>query len=315
MSRPNEKEATFKKVAIGIAVGALALFTGMFIGSLNNITVNGGEPMSIAEALGLGAPGVQVQSSVTPPSSEVQAPPASDTTAPTQGVVDDTTAPAGDSTTAPAATGLSASSSVEEIVAYFNTSANKIKTDATKVVRNYEDLHSDPEYLQVPSAVTSIADFAMNKFLKKNETPVEYATKDDIIANYPVKTQAWVSQITADQLASATCEDDGTNYNITLNFKDDNENISPTFGVGYGKAFNLMLEEEVALDYPGLSISNIRITYHNGVIKCKIDKATGNMISSNYDMPMILALTAKILFSEVDAQIGMTFAHDYTISY
>ena len=38
------------------------------------------------------------------------------------------------------------------------------------------------------------------------------------------------------------------------------------------------------------------------------------MIAATYTLPIILNVTAKVVVS-LDAQVGMTFEHDYTITY
>ena len=43
----------------------------------------------------------------------------------------------------------------------------------------------------------------------------------------------------------------------------------------------------------------------------EIEKATGNMVSANYTLPMIMSVKAM----GVNAQIGMTFIDDYSIAY
>ena len=311
--------STKTKALLCIVIAAVALFCGVTAGLASNLHITGPVGENFLSIAGI----IKPQQSAAPaePATQVVATTqAAETTAPAS--QDSTTAPAGEDTTEPASESapsssgeLSSSSSKEEIVEYFNNAANKVKTEASKVVRNYEDLQAQNEYLKVPDSLQAIGEFAMNKFLTRNDTPVEYVGADAIKENYPVCTQDYSSKITPDLIDSATVTDNGDTYEITLNFINDQTNINPVYGVGYGTAFNLMLEEQVVLDYPGLSLSNIRIEYHDGVIKATVDKATGRVIASNYSMPMILGLTAKILFSEVDAQIGMKFEHDYTIEY
>ncbi|MCQ2462514.1 MAG: hypothetical protein MJ177_03800 [Clostridia bacterium] len=316
------------RTVFGIVIAGVSLFCGATAGLTSNIQITGpvGENfLSIAGIIGQpqqAAPAAPATEVVAPVTQAPSTAPAQEntTTAPAQEST--TAAPANENTTQPAndtpsASGgeLSASSSKEEIIEYFNTASNKVKTEATKVTRVYEDLKAQNEYLVVPDSLKAIGEFAMNTFLKRTDEPVEYNGAAEIKDNYPVRTQDYVSKITPDLVASATVTDNGDTYEITLTFINDETNINPVFGVGYGTAFNLMLEEQVVLDYPGLSISNIKIQYHDGIIKATVDKATGRVVESTYTMPMILGLTAKILFSELDAQIGMCFEHNYTVAY
>lgn len=195
-----------------------------------------------------------------------------------------------------------------EIVAYYNKSANKVKTNAKKVTRNWEDLHSDDEYLEVPSALQTIAKTLMNTFLKKDETPLVWSTKEDIIANYPVKGKTFVSNAKESDISKATCTDDGKYYNITLKFK----NCTDPQGTGCDAAFNIMRAEDV---YEAASVvQSFSVDYRDAVIECKIDKATGNLVWAKYTLPMIMHVTAKVIMT-LDAQVGMTFVDDYSITY
>lgn len=195
-----------------------------------------------------------------------------------------------------------------EILAYYNESANKIKTNATSVTRNWEDLHSDDEYLEVPSALQSIGKTLMNTFLKKDETPLTWSTKEEIIANYPVKGQDYVSKATEADVSSATCVDDGTYYNITINFK---ECTDPS-GSGCDNAFNVIKTEEVM--NAAKVVQQFSCKYYDAKIECKVEKATGNMVAATYTLPIIMQVTAKVVVS-LDAQVGMTFIDDYSIAY
>lgn len=257
-------------------------------------------------------PGAAVQS-VQPSQTQTPAPTQAPTQTPSQSEPsssDDTTVPTGDSSSQPEDNqGASSGEKTKaEIVALFNESANKIKTNAKSVTRNYEDLQHNEEHLVLPSAVQAIGSGLINQFLKKNETPVVYGSQADIIANYPVKTQNFVSNATEADIAEATCTDDGTYYNVTLKF---NECTDPE-GNGTASAFNIILREEVM--EAAKVVQNFSIKYYDATIVCKIDKATGNMVSATYTLPMIMDVTAKVLIS-VDATIGMTFIDDYTIEY
>ncbi len=245
-----------------------------------------------------------------------QAPTAAPTQAPATAAPETTAAPAtpaaADATTAAATTAAqgaqpnAAPQSKAEIIALFNKSADKIKTDATKVTRNYEDLRHDEQNTTMPKLVERIGKGLISKFLKKNETPVEYAGAD-ITANYPVKGQTFVSKATEADVAEATCTDDGTNYNITLKF---NESTDPAIGSGVASAFNVMTAEEINEGSGGI-VSEASTRYYDAVVTCKIDKATGNITWANYVLPMVLSVKAM----GVSASIGMTFEDDYTIAY
>ena len=85
-----------------------------------------------------------------------------DVAATTPDAPQETTAPAVESTeaTQPGETTPQpqAPSTTEEIVAYFNESANKIKTQAVSVTKNFEKRHVNKDRLVVPAGLESTAD-------------------------------------------------------------------------------------------------------------------------------------------------------------
>lgn len=293
--------------AVVFALAAVLIFTvGLGCGSVTNIKadVDGYAPAGnsgpVAQAPQTQAPQTQAPQTQAPVTDAPQADaPATD--AP-QADAPQTDAPQTD------APSTGAPQTKEEIISYFNTAADKVKTDASKVTRNYEDLRHNEEHLQMPSALQSIGSGLISTFLKKNETPVEY-TGADIAANYPVAGQPWGSKATAADVAEAKCDDDGTYYNIELKF---NESKNPETGTGAAATFSTIKAEDV---YNAASVvKNFESTYYDAVVKVKVDKATGHIVSANYTLPIILNVTAQVLMT-LDAQVGMTFEHDYTIEY
>lgn len=301
--------ALMKGLCIALAI-VILFSSGYTIGAFNSRTAtvsNSEEDTTSAAPVTTAAPAPSAPATTAAPApSETQAPAPSDNPS---GSAQTTSAPAASETQAPASTdkpSAGAPQTKAEILATFTESANKIKTNAKKVTRNYEDLKHNEEHLQMPSLLKSVGSGLISKFLKKDETPVEYASSADIIANYPVKTQNYVINATEADLTDATCTDDGTNYNITLKFAE----CTDPQGTGCANAFNIITPEEIKEGSGGI-VSESSVKYYDATITCKIDKATGNMISANYNLPMILSVKAM----GINAAVGMTFEHDYTIEY
>lgn len=251
----------------------------------------------------------QTQAPTQAPATQAPATQEQTTAAPAGEQTTAASASAGDSTTAAPAdqSSTGASMSKADIVKLFNESANKIKTGASKVTRNWQDYQHNEDKTVLPSALESIGKPLISKFLKKNETPVEW-TGADIAANYPVAGESFVSKTTEADLADATCTDDGTSYNIVLKF---NECTDPV-GSGCANAFTLIKESDVKGNAP--IVQSFSCKLYDAQIECKIDKATGNMTWARYTLPMVLSVTAKV-FVTIDASVGMTFVDDYTIAY
>ncbi|MBQ8503338.1 MAG: hypothetical protein IJ491_03570 [Clostridia bacterium] len=298
--------------AVSIALVIILLFTsGTLLGKIigkENTVVEEGQEVSVSSTVS--------QTTTTQPTSATTLPPATTTTAPATQQTE-TTAPAvsGEAqTTVPAAASTAPSTqgmTTAEIIALFNESANRVKTDATKVVKNYEKRTHNEEHLIAPSAVEGmLSDFVAENF-KDDTEPIEYATREDIVANYQVPGVEWASQLTEAEVAEATCTDNGTEYEIMLSLHP-TENPEP--GVGVAKAFDTITSSEIMAKAPSF-LTGFNTNYTSCVVKCKIDKATGRTTWSNYTSSVILAVTLNFLGSNLDAQMGMTFEKDYTITY
>ena len=283
-----------KGLCIGIAL-VLIFAAGNFLGSLNNKnTVTA--PTTEATAASTTAAPDTTAPAITEPTTVAPA---------TTAAPDSTAEPSGETTEAPAPSG--APQTTAEIVAYFNEAANKIKTDASKVTRNYEDLQHNEEQLVLPSALQAIGKPLISNFLKKDETPLDM-TGQEIIDNFPVKGQSYVSNAKESDIAEASCTDDGSSYKIKLKFI---EATDPT-DTGAATAFNIINPDDV---YSNASVvKSFTCKYYDATIECTVDKASGHVTQINYCLPITMNVTAQVLVS-LDAQIGMTFIDDYTITY
>lgn len=306
----------FKGLSIALVI-VILFSSGYMAGTLNGNgkSVSLDDPSEVVTVADntTQAPAPDTTVAPAPDTTVAPAPAPATTAAPADNAADTTAAPAADDTTAApqdnaAAPSTGAPQTPAEIIALFNESANKVKTNAKKVTRNYEDLTHNEENTVVPSALESIGKPLITKFLKKDETPV-VSEGADIAGGFPVKGETWSSKATEADVAEATCTDDGTNYNITLKFK---ECTDPAVGSGCGATFDIMKMEDIKNAASVVQDASTR--YYDAVVTCKIDKATGNMIWANYKLPMVLSVTAKVLVS-IDAAVGMTFEHDYTIEY
>lgn len=197
-----------------------------------------------------------------------------------------------------------------EILALFNESANKIKTDAVKVIKNYEDRTHMEEHLIVPEILTKMAADILATSFKDDTDPIVYATKDEIIANFQVPGQTWVSQLTEAEVADSKCVDIGTEYELYIKL---HPTTNPEPGNGVAKAFDTITSSEVMESAPPM-VKDFSTEYFDCIIRCKIDKESKNITWINYSSPLILKLKVEF-FGKLDAQVGLKFEKDYTIEY
>lgn len=197
-----------------------------------------------------------------------------------------------------------------EIVALYNEAANKVKTDAKKVTRNFKNTRYDTSKSVLPSALQSMANPMIEKYVKDEVEPVHYLTKEDIIENYPAPKQTYSSKLTVSDVSEATCVDNGKEYVITLKLASCK---NPTAGVKVGAACHIMDVTSIKASDSSM-IKKFDAIYEGCVIKCKIDKATNRVTWANFYTPFTIDAVVKI-FSEVTTIAVMSYERDYTITY
>ena len=199
-----------------------------------------------------------------------------------------------------------------EIIAYFNTGANRVKYQAKSVTRNYTETKNDADKTELPKAIDAIGKSAMKTFMKRDDKTIVLTSKEDIRNVVPVGGKDWGSKLTVSDVKSAKIEDKGSEFQIPLIFGTE---VTHSGEKGYAAAFGVLTADVVNFDYPGLSLTDQRFTYYNGTISAKFDKSTGNMVYAHYDYPVIIELTALLLGSNTRVKVGMTTINDFTIKY
>ena len=302
------KNTIFKCVTAIICAAILSLTTMSGINNLAEAEITAAEKSAgVVQNAGVSSDDTSVNQDYTSDdSTDIQqdAPsadePASDAPA------DGTTEEAPDATTPD---DTSKAMTTEEIVKLFNTSANKIKTDAKKVVKNYEKRTVNEEQLKMPENLEATGREMMKKFMSDDTEPIVYETKEDIRNEYIVPDQDYVSKLTASTVVKATCVDKGSTYEIYIKLKDQK---NPTAGNGVGAVCDVIEGYEIAEKVS--MIKKFDTYYSNCEIKATIDKATGRMVHTNYKTPVLLDLTINFLGTH-DVSVGYTFEKDYTITY
>ena len=192
------------------------------------------------------------------------------------------------------------------IVEYFNTGANKVKTEAVRVTKNYEKRAIGE--IVAPQALQSTADSLVREYMSDDTTPVVYSTQADIRENFIVPKQDYVSRLTTNDIADITIKDVGEEFEICIYLKDEE---NPVSGSGVGSVCDVIETGDVA---GNKMVQKFSTKYYSCVVKAKFDKATGRMVWANYTTPLTLEVTVNLLGTH-DAKIGLTFEKDYVIEY
>lgn len=205
-----------------------------------------------------------------------------------------------------------------EILNYFNTSVNKVKTSSKGGVKNYEKNSQAGSFaLKGPlksfsGVINSLVE--KNMGVKKGDTNRKLS-KADLKALFPVENENWSSKLTTANISSATLAEKNGKYVITIKVKTDAASTNPTHGAGnHGKAFSIV-QVSTILDNAGplksMLEGNTRIGYYNGKIVATIDPKTGNLTHINYYYVWDLDVT--VAGNNVKAPFGLE--SDFTIKW
>ena len=284
------------------ALKGIALIIGLFIlgnviGSLTNIKkVNTFETVTnqtTTESIAI----VTEESTTAPSTTELTT--QVTTTEPTTAVT----------TTAVTTTKDTTIDSKEEIVSLFNDSANKVKKNAKKVIRNYENIRHDESDSDYPVALRLAYRSLINSWMVDHDTPIEYAQSDLIKENFPVKGKDWSSRLKASDVDSAEITEKDGKYYISINLaycKDPAEN---TGVCSVMEEVNLKKVQEL-VDI----VKTCETEYYDCKIECVIEKNTVNMVYAKYTQPMILNITAGRV-RDMKATFAMSIESEFEIEY
>ena len=241
------------------------------------------------------------------------------TAAPVEGTtaapVEGSTEAASEATTAPAA---KKPESKEEIVAYFNSAVNTVKTDAKVVKRHYSkiSLNGSPTF---PSSINNIlkllggADKFLGEQLEKNSKGEETFTGAQIKATFPVEGESYASKLTAADVKEAKITEKDGKYIIRVVTVADGKTDSIQHGQGHApKAFNVVLPGVINENIPGVAqgiVGLSTVNYPSSTCTITVDPATGRVINADYDLKW------TINFDKVGAIIPFTTHDYYTITY
>ena len=196
----------------------------------------------------------------------------------------------------------------EEMVEYFNTCANKVKTDATEVVKNFEKRQVGD--LVVPDLLQSLAETLLKENMKDDTDPIVYSTKEDIRENFLVPSQDYVSCLKAEYAETISYKDNGNEYEFYIKLKDEKD---PRAGSGVGSICDVIETHEVAEKAPSI-LQEFSTNYYNCEVTATIDKATGRVTHIVYSTPLTLNVVVSMLGTHT-ASVGFTFIKDYTVTY
>lgn len=210
---------------------------------------------------------------------------------------------------------VKAPETVEEIVEYYNTAVNKVKPTAKTITRTYHHVNIPTETLELPSAIQGLGETAIKQFVKDDNEPQYWTTKEDFKLGFPVGGEDYSSKMTPDMVKSATCKDNGKTYTITIVLKNDTI-TSPKKGQGYAGVFNTVAASTFDdINIPTVTFEKVNIKGINGKITCTVDKETQRITNITFANTDILDLDVKVAFSNLHAKMNLVCEDNYKITY
>ena len=291
------KGTIIKCVAAIVCVAILMVTLAQSVTKLTENNVKVAEVLASANA---GSGSVDTNAPAVDNSTSTDAPVVDDSTATDAPVADDSTAtdapeadaPEADAPAADADKGSKMPSGKEEIVNYFNTAVNGVKTGAKTVeqkgVTNYLAGKTT-----ISSGIQSIykmlgGDEWLDGMLKSNSQGAATYTGDQIKAKFPVEGEAYASKLTAADVSNATCTEANGVYTIKITTLGDAKSDSIKHGEGHNpKAFNVILPGIVNDNIPGVAkgmVGTASMAYPASTATITVDAATGHVLTAEYDL-------------------------------
>ena len=226
------------------------------------------------------------------------------------------------STEEPTAAALQKPSTKAEIVAFFNESANRVKTErpgyawSDRVTIDRDSIECSNKLLDAvaPSVLGAVKGIA--KFGEwQPQTPVAKGAEH---SQFPVSGKSWASKLDPGFVKSATCTEDGGSYQIKLVLKDEDVAVLPSDAstLRTGKVMNawdISLIEDAKAAEPFVTITGFQTNYRNSTITCTIDKTTGNLKTITYVLSCIFEVDVK-QFGKAHASVAFGKEEQYNIN-
>lgn len=198
-------------------------------------------------------------------------------------------------------------STVQQIVSYFNTAANQVKTGKPALTAKAT--------MRVRENITGTSE-AENT----SKTYQKGANLNDV---FPVAGQSWSSKLAAGGVKSASCSQKDGKYYITIHMKDE-KNPKPVTS-SHGKAFTCFDTGELT-DMAAQSgdaemqamLKNMSFTtnYSGCKIACVVDAKTGKVLSAKYYTDVTVKISvSKLTVIPVSVTMNVTTTQDFAMKW
>lgn len=207
-------------------------------------------------------------------------------------------------------------STKEEIVAYFNTAANKVKTEKPGLTKTEKISFQ----VQGDGTIAGIAN-QVQKALKNtlNPDPITVKKGASHHAVFPVENQSWASRLSADAVSSASCVEQNGAYLITIRLKDEHisyEQAKKPLQTKHGQVVDILKTSEIEEQMKSLSwlitLHDLDQTYSGTTITCTVDRQSQKMRSAHYRIiSRAVIQTSAPIVGDTTVNATLTFNQEY----
>jgi hypothetical protein len=209
----------------------------------------------------------------------------------------------------------------EEIAAYYNAAANKVKKE--KPAYTITTTNHIGEITSTNNVINKLIDRVVPMFADDTKpATVEYG-KGDPAGRIPVSGQSYGGKIQASSLSGASCADKGSYYELTMKFKPEKLSALPTNAevskVRHGQAFNLLTKEIVDKEVKAIpafivTLGTFAPEYKGCHVIARVDKATGRLTYAELkciNVSQVEAEAFKSISLNASVEFGNTEVYKY----
>ena len=205
--------------------------------------------------------------------------------------------------------------SKEELVNYFNTSANKIKTGKPSFTK--EEQSGVNDIVLSNSLANSLVGVVKGALLDEDLITTPVAKGQDCNAIVSPEGQSYVSTVSAAEIADITIQPAGSGYTMTVTMP---EATNPEDSGAYGKIFQFVSVDDVVNDYApevGATVAreNISIRYSGCTATLTVD-ANGNPTEYATHVSCVITLKDASIKKgiTINTDVDLTLATDTRLS-
>lgn len=206
----------------------------------------------------------------------------------------------------------------EQIVAYFNQAANRVKTEKPGYSR------TDATIIGEITLENKVLGYVVPKIVglfPQGEEEKPGVKKGEDHTDFPVSGEAWSSKLEAAAVQSAQCEEQGAYYVITIRMAPESLAELPrnSAATNHGKLFNTLSYAQIMTEIQKIPsrlavLEEFKPRYSGSYVTCKVEKDSGRMKEIFYSHPIQMDVKGKVVSVPLVGVAHITLTQDFKIN-